>query len=322
VELGMRKRLCYAGFVVDHTKRRVWWVVVLVCLAALLSLSGRWLHGHWAETDFQDKILNFSAVWLPFVLSIIIAFIPSSETRRKAHMRWRFCLIAAGLATSIVMWRQQDRAIDAARRDREAAAHAQQVAISQAITAAVSQSVEKSTKHSDEQTEAVKKELHAQIEHSTQALTGVVDKDVSTIAGKIKPTGVAKLVFSFLSPGLDRKALLTTMHVHLTDDIAKFSVVFYNDSEVIATNPQITVRCITCMYAKEPDGFSRLDGSIEQDRHKLIQGAISPGSFVFATPLEIRIPSGSSKFVVRLSYVCETCGRDTEDQILTGIVDN
>src|ERR1022692_3148039 len=95
----MRKRLCYAGFVVDHTKRRVWWVVVLVCLAALLSLSGRWLHGHWAETDFQDKILNFSAVWLPFVLSIIIAFIPSSETRRKAHMRWRFCLIAAGLAS-------------------------------------------------------------------------------------------------------------------------------------------------------------------------------------------------------------------------------
>jgi hypothetical protein len=99
--------------------------------------------------------------------------------------------------------------------------------------------------------------------------------------------------------------------------------VLYNASDVIATNPQITVRiCTPCVYAKEPDGFSRLDGSPEQDRHKLIQGVISPGSFVAVTPLQIRIPSGSSKFAVGFSHVCETCGRDTEDQVLTGVIDD
>jgi hypothetical protein len=298
------------------------WIVALASLAVFLSLSGRWLRGHWTDADFQDKLLNFAAVWLPFVLSIIIAFIPSSETRRKAHMRWRFYLMAAGLATSIIMWRQQDRAMDAARRDREAAAHAQQAAISQAITAAVSQSVEKSTKHSDEQTEAVKEDLKAEFENSTKTLTGEFSKDAATIAEKSKPgpPGIAKIAFTFGPSGVANVSV-KTMHTRLVAGVVTFAFTYVNTSDVTATNTQIWIRlCPVCTYTKEPDGFTKKADAVLSDRYARV-GNLAPGVFITETAVSVSIPDTITTLGIGFQYACDNCGRVGDFQILNVIVD-
>jgi hypothetical protein len=311
----MRKRSCYPGFVEDHTKRRLLWIAAIIGAVAFIALFGRWFHGHWADADFPDKILNFAAIWLPFVLSIIVAFIPSSETRRKAHMRWRACLIGAGLVTSIVMWRQQDRAIDAARHDQEVARREQERAISKAIDTAVAQSVERSNKHSDEhsekQTEAVKKELKAEFEHSTQTLTGEFVKDASSIAknAKPEPPQIPKLAFTFFWEGLQEKEVpITTVHARPIDGVVTVTFTIGNVSKVPANNLQLWVRlCSVCSYAKEPDGFEKLKGSTDQERIRNVPGLLLPDVFLPFMSVAVKVPDGS-QFVIGFRYACEACG--------------
>jgi hypothetical protein len=313
--------------VADRTKRLALWIVALAGLAVVfLSLSGRWLHGHWTDADFQDKLLNFAAVWLPFVLSIIIAFIPSAETRRRAHMRWKVCLIVAGFLTSLVMWRQQTRSMDATRIEREAAAHAQQVAISQAITEAVSKSVEKSSKHSDEhseqQTAAVKKEMHAEIKQFADAVTGEFTKDASTIAEKAKPVppGIAKIAFTFGPSGMANVSVKTA-HARSVAGVVTFTFTYVNISDVTATNPQIWIRlCPLCDYAKEPDGFTKQADAVRSDRYAR-PGNLAPSVFITETSLSIAIPDTIKTFEIGFQYACDNCGHVGEFQVLDVIVD-
>jgi hypothetical protein len=53
------------------------------------------------------NIINFLAAWIPFVISIFIAFVPEREMTVRQKWFWRSGVIVIGFIWSAVLWHQQ-----------------------------------------------------------------------------------------------------------------------------------------------------------------------------------------------------------------------
>jgi|GEM_PF-4353644 cell division protein FtsW (lipid II flippase) len=68
--------------------KRILWVVVGATLLAVLTLFGYTVKTHWNDPNF----VNFLVAWIPFVLSIMLAFIPDSAMKTRWRIIWRTCV--------------------------------------------------------------------------------------------------------------------------------------------------------------------------------------------------------------------------------------
>jgi len=58
----------------------------------------------------SPELINFLAAWIPFVLSVLFAFVPAGKEMKHEWMKWswRGGVVAIGFFWSVMLWHQQD----------------------------------------------------------------------------------------------------------------------------------------------------------------------------------------------------------------------
>jgi hypothetical protein len=277
-----------------------------------VSFTG-WFLSHRSDSDFQQRIAGLAAGWLPFMLSLIVAFIPSQEKRRRAHMIWRVSLIAAGLFTSAVMWYNQSLSIESSRRDQErlvmtAVARANEHTDTE--VGMVRDDLKKATVHSDEQVAAVRSDLKG----AAGTLAELFSKTESNLnisigkVGKPDPPVPPNLQFTLWSDDTTAPFPLKASAVRADRDGAyhvEFSLV--NASETAARSVDVWIDiCDECSFVKEPSGFDRPSGMRGQTRHMMFN-LMNPSTSIPKQAVDIKLLKVFATFEVQLRYSCDGC---------------
>ena len=76
--------------------------------------------------------------------------------------------------------------------------------------------------------------------------------------------------------------------------------------------------CKVCSFAKEPEGYSKLNGMNGQTRWRQIQ-LLNPGATLQKVSIEVKVtsPRQFESFDIGCRYSCEVCVRDDPSQIIT-----
>lgn len=129
----------------------------------------------------------------------------------------------------------------------------------------------------------------------------------------------AKLTASFWYPGLTPETAqreLTTQRK--PDGSISVDLVVGNFGDVAALDGSFTVRiCDGCKFQKEPEGFTHIPGSSEQDR-QLIFTRINPHSLEQRRAFDIVPPPDSQRVEIGFLYTC-TNRIDTDKKLLLWI---
>jgi hypothetical protein len=277
-------------------------------VASLVAVVLRWCVIHKDDQDFDLALINYAVAWLPFAISILVAFVPDM---RRAHIAWRSLVILAGLGYSFLLFKQQYLAMDASHKDQRAA---------------IAEAVSKSNAHSDQKIESVRDQLKEQsqrMEGKLEGLSGQITKSESELTGSIgkvsvPPIRYAQLQFSFYSSSTQNMPVLVEGVKPGKD--GDFTLDFFVTNiadEVTAKSGEIwIVICDECVFAKEPEGFDKPAGSNEATRHKLF-GSLNPGVTLAKMTIEVKLNLRSQAFQVAFKYSCETCGKMKDWQKLT-----
>jgi hypothetical protein len=265
-------------------------------IAAIVFLA-IWFPRHSHDPDLWPKTVNFFVAWLPFAMSVFIAFIPDLERLgNKMRIASRVAIVVVGLIYSVFLWQQQSLTLDASRVSQRGA-------------------IQTSNKHTDDQIDALKKALQKDLKETGDKLADLVSKGTSTLGesiGKVKPGAppeLAKLQFSYDVTLFEEFPLVVKSMRPQTDGTFTIDFMVGNISNVPAKNGDIWVQiCNRCKYAKEPDGFAKRSGSDEQIRHKNFQ-LINGGAFLEKMTVEINVPPEVGRFETAFEYACETCIR-------------
>jgi hypothetical protein len=89
----------------------------------------------------EPKIVNFVAAWIPFVLSLLLAFVLEHKMGTPKRILWRTGVIAVGFIWSAVLWHSQVITGRTANEDRKGI---------------LRQAVVESNQHSDQQIRQVR----------------------------------------------------------------------------------------------------------------------------------------------------------------------
>jgi hypothetical protein len=288
-----------------ETKRswKVWmWALAAVASAAVLIIFGFTVKTHWNDANF----VNFLVAWIPFVLSILLAFIP--DTAMKMHWRvvWRSGVILGGLLYSGLLWHQQSLTADAARED-------QKRLVSSAILGANS--------HSDQQIGSLRKDLTSQINGVQGSISteigSTVSKSTSELSESIGKVGKpdapekVKLQFSLWPFNDDLSPNMVTSVVADKDGTAAVSFAVRNSSGTAASNADIWVAiCKTCEFVGEPDGFDKPAGLPDTARHRMIQ-LLNPSTILAKTVVHVKNSTiDAAGFAMQFRYACAGCAQE------------
>jgi hypothetical protein len=86
---------------------------------------------------FLDQFLGWAVIAFPFLLSILFVFIPARAEDEKRHMKWRYVLVGVGAIFSLLAWWQQERSLQAAKKDRDAAVKQTSDQVTKSVTEAL-----------------------------------------------------------------------------------------------------------------------------------------------------------------------------------------
>jgi len=270
-------------------------------LASIIIVVWRWIYLHEGEEDFGLMLANYAVAWLPFAISILIAFVPDM---RKAHIAWRVLVIFAGLTYSIVLFKQQILSMAAAKRDQERATRV---------------AIEESNKHSDQKigevrqdvrgvksdVQGVKKDLQDTVKKSTSSLSESIGK-----VGKPEPPQLAQLRFTLWTDttSSEQFPLVTKTQLKTHEGSVTMEFTIQNIADVPAEDVELWIKiCRDCRFAKEPEGFNHFKGQLEQDRHKGPVPRILSGIAIEKMTAEIIPPPVDNRFEVDLFYGCKNC---------------
>jgi hypothetical protein len=192
--------------------------------------------------------------------------------------------------------------MEAARRDQE------QV---------VNSAVEQSNRHSDQKIGEVKNNLEAtktDLGGRIDKLPNLISKSESDLSSTINniavpPVKQAKLQFSFFSPNTSKMPIVS--QELYPDENGVFSLEFgvTNISDTVAANGEIWIFvCDQCLFAEDPQGFDKPEGSLAATRHTKFQ-ILNPGVSV-DIKVKVKLVGGPYRFfVVGMRYSCALCGK-------------
>jgi len=298
--------------------RRALWLSVFGPSASVVALMSRWAYLHYRDADFYLDILNFAVVLLPFAFSILFAFVPDM---RNKHIAWRTLVIAVGVLFSVLLWKQQHLASDAAKRDQRTA---------------ITEAVKESNQHSDQQIGGVRSDVRevqknlestaskVDLSKTADVITTILSKsqaDLTEKINKMKPehSDTVKIQFSIFPQAGNTAPLpiLTSSIAKAKDETYSVEVFFGNTSATAAENLDIWIElCKDCSFASEPPGMDKPPGTNEHIRHRIIP-LVNPGAQFEKTSLSVKAgPNPPFKFEVGFRYACKACGiegaRDTQ----------
>lgn len=248
------------------------------------------------------RLVNFLAAWIPFVLSILLAFVPEHTMTRPKKYLWRSGVIAVGFIWSVVLWHQQVVADNTAKQDQ---------------ARIVSQAVSESNQHSDGKIgqvegdlQSTRADLEARIDKVPQLLTKT-ESDLNSSISKVgtAPVKYAQLQFEIFDPTASVPRMSQTIS---PDDNGVYTLDFgvTNVSDTAASSGEIWVHiCDQCAFSEEPNGFDRPNGLDERSRHKLFQN-LNPGVSLERMTIKFKIAGGPFAFTdVFFNYSCASCGK-------------
>ncbi len=278
----------------------------VVC-ASIVLLRVLYTHDLWENAS----VINWLVAWIPFVISVLLAFLPDKEMEPATRIKWRVAVIACGLGYSMLLWHQQTLT-------QQLAAHDQALLLGNAV--------DKSNQHSDKQIENVRKDIKgdlagkaskadlAEMANKITDRVGRSTSDINASIGKVnkpEPPELARLQFTLWKAGISNSDLpiLSRSISEEKDGTIPVDFSFTNISSTAATELEIIVSvCGACSFASEPAGFEKLKGSSDFQRHRRI-GDINPGITYEEMTVSVKVPEHVSEFEVGFNYACKTCGK-------------
>ena len=263
-----------------------------------------WLCAHWNDPDMQITAINFTVAWIPFVVSILIAFVPDLK---KAHIAWRIGVVAIGLLWSVVLARQQVLTLHQARKD-------QMDAVTQAIT--------QSNQHSDAKFSQVEKDLESSkrdLDTRLADLPNLLNKTESELSSSISKVGTTPPKYAVVKIHIwDTTTADPTTDTTQTvspdpDGIYTLDFTATNTSDTATgTGDLWVILCEKCSFAAEPSGFDKPNGIDEQVRH-LQFAQLNPGVSLQKLTIKFRVSGGPFAYAdVGFRYSCSACGKLSE----------
>ncbi|MGD0180763.1 MAG: hypothetical protein ABSC15_13190 [Terriglobales bacterium] len=288
-------------------------IILAICLLVYGPSVVDAIKGYWNN----EQLINFWTAWIPFAISILLAFIPDQQMKTKTRIVWRVLVIAFGFFYSVLLWHQQTLTA-------KSAGATQQKILNAAVAA--------SNAHSDQTIGAVRddvKGVQTKIGSVETALTetrgALVQKFGESAAsitrslgniGKSEPMEIAHIQFSLWREDVTSLEipLLKDSIQEKTDGSIPINFVFINTSTVAANSLEVWMQiCGVCSFVSEAPGFDRLPGMDEQTRHRVI-GDMNPGTTFSKTGVSIKAPAAFNPLEIAFRYSCKTCGKIGEDQ--------
>ena len=271
-----------------------------VCAVAWLSWG---IYLYWND----PKLVNFLAAWIPFVISILLAFVPESEMTRRKKLWWRGSVIGVGFIWSVVLWHQQVITDDVFRKDQ---------------ARIVSEAVTKSNAHSDQQFGTIRgdvKDVKTDLEEEINATISKSTSSLNESIGKAapKPPEFAHLKFSVFKDKIriDEIPILTANRPKDKDGNIAVEVFFMNTSDVSADALDIWITvCDACAFASEPIQFQKIPGMDEHERHRFIP-VLNSGTAFEKIMVNVKLLDPTLPwFDVAFQYACKSCGKPEDKQ--------
>jgi hypothetical protein len=274
--------------------------------ACALAFLGIGLHIFWNS----PRLINFLAAWIPFILSILFAFVPSGKEMKHQWIKWtwRGGVVVVGFFWSVMLWHQQDLSDQANAAQTKGALGS---AVSQADDHA-----DKQFKRVQDQVSDVKNDLKT----TEDDITTRLDQSTSSInaglgkVGKPDPPELAKLVFSLWKEPLKVAdfPILSTPIQQQDDQTIQADYYFRNVSNASADTIDVWIHiCSICSFAKEPEGFDKPVGIDEQTRHRqfgFLNGGVAFQKSTVLFKLNSQMPPTGMTVGLSFSYSCKTCG--------------
>lgn len=250
-------------------------------------------------------LVNFIVAWLPAVFSILVAFIPDKDLGTRMRLTWRGILIFCGVLYSVFLWHQQDLT------DRATAQQTQD---------AVNQAVQQANAHSDTKFDQVQRQVNG-LDQSLDKTTATIgkqldqtesdlDKSIGKV-GKPDPPERPNFTFSLWKDDLtaDKYPLLSESLTPEPDGNFKVRFAIRNDSSVVAQGIEEWIQiCDRCVFAKEPSGFDKPEGSNDRTRHRIIPTVNAGVTVIEGNEFEVKPPLPGNRFSMIFRVTCSTCG--------------
>jgi hypothetical protein len=263
------------------------------------------------------RLVNFLAAWIPFVLSILVAFVPEHKMTTAKKYLWRGGVMFVGLVWSIVLWHQQVVTDATARKDQERI---------------VSDAVSKANEHSDKKIESVQTDVKgvktdvggvkSDLKDTKDAIFGVVTKSESDITtslskvGRPDPPELVRFQASLWPRPQDSWPILTRTIAPDKDGVITVDLSFRNISGTAASNADIWIEFgSACHLVVEPTGFDRPQGQPESTRHGMIT-LLNPGVTAEKITFMIKEDKPFTGFDIGFRYSCQGCGKNIGTQVL------
>lgn len=256
----------------------------------------------------SSRLINFLAAWIPFVLSVLFAFVPSGKDMKHPWIKWgwRCGVVIIGFCWSVMLWHQQDLTDKANVKQ---------------IQDAVEKSVTDANNHSDEKIGGVQKQVETVEQNLDDTKTeisaqlGKTETNITNSIGKVgkpAPPELAQLQVSLWEEGQDvaSEPVETESITQNTDGSVTVQFLIRNVSDVGAEDPDLWVLiCAQCAYTKEPDGFEKPpDIGIGQERHIHIHGTLNPGVAFKILSVSFKSDVFSSPYAIGFKDSCTNCG--------------
>jgi hypothetical protein len=272
--------------------------------------TARGVYVYWNDA----KMVNFLAAWIPFVLSILIAFVPEHEMSLGKKWLWRASVILAGFAWSVVLWHQQVVTEIANQNDQQKI---------------VNDAVNKANEHSDTEIGKVKTEVvgaRTDLQLAAKQLGNIVAETKTDLNQSISKVGIPEppepvvLKATLWDDSFnDSKFPVRTLSIPSSAD-GSFQIrfTFRNISETAGSNIDVWIGiCDQCSFVSEPTDYDRPTGTIAAMRHRMIQ-LMNPNTTMAVSTILVRTNKLLSTFPIAFKYACQACGKDNNNwQTLT-----
>ncbi len=268
-------------------------------LGGALVLLSIWIFFHRNDARF----INYCVACIPVALTIVIAWIPDL---RRAHMAWRIAIVTVGLIWSVLLWRQLDITAKQTEQDQKKI---------------VNDAVERSNKHSDQKFDPLQAQvtdLGKNLDITEKTITTALEKtktDLDSSIGKVgkpEPPELAKLRVSLWKEGQDQTSEPVESETvqRNADGSVTVQFVIRDISSTGADDIDLWVLiCADCTYSKEPEGFEKVIGNKEQERHIHIPGTLNPGVAFKVLSVTFKSDLKFTQYPIGFSYSCKNCGK-------------
>lgn len=302
-------------------------VILAVCGAAALGVFAFLKTS--GEPDFILRLVNFVVESIPLVISIALAFIPSLETRRRAHMRWRAVILIAGTVITFLMWYQQVLQIDATYREQNIAVSTAVQRANEQASLQLTNAKNEITSDTEQQVAGVRTDLKKSdkaIAKVTDNVSGLLTKEEGELNANIAKVGNPKppplpvlsaALWSASSPP-DYAVQEDSIQPN-SEGVFKTAMVVRNVSAAAAEQIDVWLTiCDLCSFAKEPAGFSRPAGMGANELWARFQ-ELNPGADLPLEKMAIKLAATTPParfFEMGFKYSCQNCDSVSTTQIL------